>query len=119
MPCAISFFRLGAANPGGTSFVTSGQTHGQDIDSMYFEPGTAMATFANMLIGTTAAKLVGFHGATPVAQRAGAAQAAVAVTAATNSSPYGYAQAQADAIVALVNEIRATLVEKGLFKGAA
>jgi hypothetical protein len=51
--------------------------------------------------------------------RAGAAQAAVATTAATNSSPYGYSQAQADAIVALVNELRAAMVAAGLIKGAA
>lgn len=70
-------------------------------------------------LGQSAADLVGFHGVTPVAQRSGAAQAAVAATAATNSSPYGFAQAQADAIVTLLNEIRATLVAKGLMKGSA
>jgi hypothetical protein len=32
--------------------------------------------------------------------------AAVATTAATNASPYGYAQAQADALVANVNTLR-------------
>lgn len=81
-----------------------------------------------------------FHGAPPVAQRSGAAQAALsastvvapATTAATNSSPYGYSQAQADAIraavtqliaenltqITLINELRAALAEKGLIKGA-
>lgn len=58
---------------------------------------------------------------------------AVAGTAATNSSPYGYAQAQADAIVANINalradvltliaahnQIRADLVQLGLIKGSA
>jgi hypothetical protein len=43
----------------------------------------------------------------------------VATTAATNSSPFGYSQTQANAIVTLVNEIRATLVAAGLMKGSA
>lgn len=77
----------------------------------------------------------------PTKRRTGAAGAAVtatvgtavATTAATAVSPYGYAQAQADAIVAninalrldtlavvtLVNELRATLVELGAHKGSA
>lgn len=61
-----------------------------------------------------------FYGAAPIVQRAGAAQAAVVTTAATQSTPYGYAtQAQADALVALVNELRAAMVALGLIKGAA
>jgi hypothetical protein len=71
-----------------------------------------------VVLGQSETDLVAFHGAAPVDQRSGAAQAAVATTAATTSA-YGYAQAQADAIVTLLNEIRATLVEKGLMKGAA
>ena len=72
------------------------------------------------VIGQSASELVSFHAATPVAQRSGAAQAAVVATGSTNSSPYGYATAaQADAIVTLVNEIRAALVAKGLIKGSA
>lgn len=70
--------------------------------------------------GQSASDKIGFHGATPVAQRSGAAQAAVATTGATNTTPYGYTtQAQADAIVTLVNEMRATLVAKGIMKGSA
>ena len=49
-----------------------------------------------------------------------AAQAAVATTASTNTTPYGFTTAaQADAIVTLVNELRAALVAKGIIKGAA
>jgi len=70
-------------------------------------------------IGKTTADKVGFHGATPTAQRSGSAQAAVAATAATAETPYGYTEAQANAIIALLNEIRATLVAKGLMKGSA
>lgn len=69
-------------------------------------------------IGQTGEKL-GFLGATPIVQRAGAAQAAVATTAATSSTPFGYSEAQANAIVALVNELRAALVANGLIKGSA
>lgn len=113
----------------------------------------------NITDGTT--DKVGFHGVAPVAQRSGSEQAAVtttigaavtqtgvavATTSATNSSPYGYSQAQANAIVTnvnatvtdvaaltarlnqaradilalpvLVNELRAAEVEKGLIKGS-
>ena len=56
----------------------------------------------------------------PVGQRAGAAQAAVATTASTTTTPYGFATAaQADALVAICNELRATLVANNMWKGAA
>jgi len=70
--------------------------------------------------GQSASDLIAFHGASPSAQRSGSAQAAVATTGATNSSPYGFTTAaQADAIVTLLNEIRAALVAKGIIKGSA
>ncbi len=59
-------------------------------------------------------------GASPAAYLVGAGQAAVAVTGATNSSPYGFTTAaQADAIVTLVNQLRADLILAGIIKGAA
>ena len=92
-------------------------------------------------LGRTTAIKVALHGATPVGQRAGSAQAAVTATvgaalatiAATNTTPYGFSQAQADGLIArvnalivdnaaqtvLINELRAALVEKGIVKGAA
>lgn len=71
-------------------------------------------------IGTDTTQKFAFHNSTPVVQRSGSAQAAVATTASTQTTPYGYStQAQADGIVVLVNEIRAALVEKGLLKGSA
>jgi len=72
-----------------------------------------------ILVGELPAEKVGFHGAPPTARRAGAAQAAVATTAATSTTPFGYSEAQANAIIALLNEIRAALVEKGIIKGEA
>lgn len=94
-----------------------------------------------VLLGSATSEKVGFFGTTPADQPVGSAQAAVtttvgsavAGTAATNSTPYGYSQAQADAIVtninalrvdvlatvALVNKLRTDLVELGIIKGAA
>lgn len=74
---------------------------------------------AGQVIGQSATDKIAFYGATPIVQRASAAQAAVATTGATNSSPYGFAEAQANAIVTLVNELRAALVAAGIIKGAA
>lgn len=58
-------------------------------------------------------------GKTPIIQPASANQAAVATTAATNTTPYGYTQAQADGIITLLNEIRLQLVNVGIIKGSA
>lgn len=88
----------------------------QSTDSL--ETNT-VKTSGGYQVGQSATDKVAFHGKDPVVMRAGAAQAAVATTGATNSSPYGYTEAQANAIIALLNEIRATLVEKGIMKGAA
>ena len=71
-------------------------------------------------IGTATSQKLGFHDSAPTIQRAGAAQVAVATTAATNTTPFGFTTAaQADAIITLLNEMRAVMVEKGLIKGAA
>jgi hypothetical protein len=71
-------------------------------------------------IGTATTQKMGFYGATPIVQRSGAAQAAVSTTAATNTTPYGYTTAaQANAIVTLVNELRAWAVSQGFIKGSA
>lgn len=64
-------------------------------------------------LGQDADDLVGFWGATPVDQPANIAD--VTTTAATNSSPYGFASAaQASALVANVNAIIAALEEVGI-----
>ncbi len=69
-------------------------------------------------IGTATTQLLGFYNATPVAQRSGAAQAAVVTTGSALAS-YGYTQSQADSIVTLVNELRAWAVAQGFIKGSA
>lgn len=71
-------------------------------------------------LGQSTTDTISFYGVTPVAQRSGAAQAAVTTTASTSTSPVGYSTTtQADGIVTLVNEIRAALVAVGIIKGAA
>jgi hypothetical protein len=69
------------------------------------------------VLGQSPCDLISFYNAAPVPQRSGAAQAAVGTAAPTNSTPYGFSEAQAQAIVTLLNEIRATLVDVGLMKG--
>lgn len=63
-------------------------------------------------LGQSAADKVGFHGATPIAQMP--VTTGPAATAATNSSPYGFSQAQADAIVTWIRAIDAHLKLKGV-----
>lgn len=59
-------------------------------------------------------------GTWPVGQRASANQAAVATTAAASSAPWGFSTStQANAIVTLLNEVRASLVAAGIMKGKA
>lgn len=70
-------------------------------------------------LGQSATSKTSMHGATPVAQRSGSAQAAVSATASTTTTPAGYSTTtQANAIVTLVNELRAAMVEKGIIAGA-
>jgi hypothetical protein len=73
-----------------------------------------------MTLGGAITDKISSYGVTPVAQRAGSAQAAVTTTAATSTTPYGYSTAaQADAIVTLLNELRASMIALGDIKGAA
>jgi hypothetical protein len=66
-------------------------------------------------IGTATTQKLAFHNATPVVQRAGAAQGAV-VAITGGESP---TEAEHNLVVTLVNELRAALVEKGIIKGSA
>lgn len=70
------------------------------------------------LIGNDTTEPIGFHGTAPTAQRSGAAQAALTV-ATLSLGGYGWAtQSGAEAAHALLVEIRAALVAKGLIKGS-
>jgi len=99
-----------------------------DVASVVAARGTLFPDPANLVlgvvtgtqIGTAVEQKVALHGAVAVVQRAGIAQTAVIGTASTAVAPFGFATAaQADALVTLVNELRAALVEKGIVKGAA
>lgn len=69
---------------------------------------------AGSRIGDTTSSLVGFWGATPIAQGASGATLPT-TTAATTSSPWGFATStQANAIVTLVNGLQAALVAAGI-----
>lgn len=74
------------------------------------------ATSDGVYVGADSTKKLGFYGTAPVA-RAALSNAAVATTVAvsTTSNIWGFSTStQANAIVALVNEIRAKLVTLGL-----
>lgn len=78
-----------------------------------------LGTTTGTKFGTATTQKIGFYNATPIVQRSGAAQTAVVTTAATQTTPFGYSTgAQADAIVTLVNELRAWAVAQGFIAGA-
>ena len=79
-----------------------------------------LATGVGTKIGISVSDKLGFYNTTPIAQRSGSAQAAVAATGATQTTPWGYSsESQANAIVTLVNELRAWAVAQGFIKGSA
>lgn len=88
------------------------------IGTAYSDPELDGALVANSTIGRSSADTIGFYGAAKIAQRQSSAVAAVVTTAAISSSTsatcFGYTSAQATAIVALVNELRAAAVALGL-----
>jgi hypothetical protein len=59
-------------------------------------------------------------GTWPVGQRASANQAAVVTTGAVSSVPWGFSTStQANAVITLVNELRASCIAAGIIKGSA
>lgn len=64
------------------------------------------------VLGQSATDVIAFHGATPSDQRA--YTAAVSTSAPISATPYGFTVTQATAIITLVNEMQALLIEKGL-----
>ncbi|MCK9361681.1 hypothetical protein M0Q28_05690 [Patescibacteria group bacterium] len=70
-----------------------------------------------IVIGQAAASLVGFYGATPVAQTASTGGAAVATTAAisTTTTKWGFSTStQANDLVTMVNDLYSKLVSLGI-----
>ena len=93
-------------------------THSTDV-TIATAKNIIFSTGTGTKIGTGTTQKMGFYNATPIAQRSGAAQVAVATTASTQTTPYGYSTAaQADAIITLVNELRAWAVAQGFIAGA-
>lgn len=70
--------------------------------------------------GKAATEKLGFYGATPVVQPTSASQAAVATTLSVSTAGiFGFTTStQANAIVTLVNQLRADFVTLGLIKGS-
>lgn len=96
----------------GAATLTGGATIGAD-STLSAGVDFALATSTGSKFGTATNQKLGFFNATPVAQQTGAA--AIATTAATSTSPFGFASAaQADAIVTLGNAIRTALTNLGL-----
>lgn len=103
-----------------TSVAATGTVALTDTMTVTDAKNIVLGSSTGNIIGTAITQKLGFYNATPIAQRAGAAQAAVVTTATTQTTPYGFAtQAQGDAIVTLVNELRAWAVAQGFIKGAA
>jgi hypothetical protein len=75
-------------------------------------PTVAPLTTDGYMLGQSATDKVGLHGATPIAQMT--VTTAPAATAATNSSPYGFSQAQADAVITWIRAVDAHLKLKGV-----
>lgn len=63
-------------------------------------------------LGQSATDLIALHGVTPVARAA--AITAPAATASTSTTPFGYSQTQADALVTAVRAIIVALQAKGI-----
>ena len=71
-------------------------------------------------IGGAATDKIGFFGTTPAVQRSGSAQVALTLTTATASGGIGFVTTTGfSALIAQVEEIRATLAAHGIFKGSA
>jgi hypothetical protein len=82
------------------------------------DSAVVLGTTTGCQFGTAANQKSAFHGVTPCVQRDSSGIPAVATTGATVTLPYGFTEAQANGIIALVNECRAALVQKGLIKGS-
>lgn len=83
---------------------------------------TVGRTGESVQFGGTTSATMGWYGATPVVQPSSSSQAATTSTAAASISAtqWGFSTStQADAIVTLVNRLRADLVTLGIIKGSA
>lgn len=71
------------------------------------------------IMGQSSTDPIGFHGKTPVPQRASAVQGTIATTRAVSTGHYGFTSTQANAILDMCNEVSAMLTARGDWKGSA
>jgi hypothetical protein len=117
---AMTFVVNAAGNAGSERLRLTNDTDGTGLITIADNNNFVVGTTYGTKIGTSTTQKLAFYNATPIVQRASASQAAVATTAATQTTPWGFStQAQADGIITLLNEIRTTLVNLGLMKGSA
>lgn len=113
-------YMLGADIGSGVWRYMSAATFDPPSQQLADNQNLALGSTTGSQIGTATSQKLGFHGSTPTIQRASASQATVATTTATQTTPWGFStQAQANALVTLVNELQAALVAKGIIKGSA
>ena len=89
---------------------------------MAFDKVIDIGAEGGSVFGKSATTAIGFYGVTPIAQRAGASQIALTTALASVTATGGYAFALStgfSSFLALVEEMRATMVALGLMKGAA
>lgn len=82
--------------------------------------GNLTAT-GNVALGDASTDTIGFYGATPSTQPTSSNEAAVAATASVSISAtqWGFSTStQANAVITLVNQLRADLVTLGIIKGS-
>lgn len=80
---------------------------------------TNLTATGNVALGDAVTDTIGFYGVTGIAQRAGSTQVALTITTATTAGFSFTTTTAFSNFVAQVEEIRATLVALGLYKGAA
>jgi hypothetical protein len=72
-----------------------------------------------VVVGDKTTSLEGFYGTTPIVRRSGSAQAVNSLTSITSTVTFGFAtSAGANALIAQVAEIAATLTALGLWTGS-
>ncbi len=101
-----------------TSIAATGNIAATGHITMTDAKNIVLDTSTGTQIGTAVGQKLGLWGAAPVIQQASAEQAVLPTDAATTSA-YGFTEAQANAIITLVNRIRLDLITTGIIKGAA
>lgn len=89
---------------------------------MAFDKVIDIGAEGGSVFGKSATTKIAFYGVTPIVQRSGSSQAALTTALASVTAAGGYAFALStgfSTFLALVEEMRATMVALGLMKGSA